>query len=221
MQPQKVVNVSGPGGLRGTLDTATWPLDGSKPHVLVRLEDGRELMVAWDALTPHENGTYRLDLRPEELDLLSREARAGGAARVQAAEDAERIIIPVVAEQLAVGTRTVETGRVRITKMVREEQQVVDQPLLQEQVMVERVPVNQFIDAATPTAARQEGDVLIIPVVEEVLVVEKRLMLKEEVRVSKRRAEVREPQTVTVRIEDVKIERVPVEGGPAGGGPES
>jgi len=123
-------------------------------------------------------------------------------------------VIPVVAEELQVGRRTVETGRVRLRKLVREEREVVDQPTLHEEVTVERVPINQIVEHAP--APRQEGDTIVFPVVEEVLVVERRLMLKEEVRVTKRVTETHEPQTVTLRSEEVKIERVPGESGPKG-----
>jgi len=49
---------------------------------------------------------------------------------------------------------------------------------------------------------------MIVPLLEEVLVVEKRLMLREEVRVTKRRNETHRPQTVTLRKEDVKVEKL-------------
>jgi len=60
---------------------------------------------------------------------------------------------------------------------------------------------------AGPVPVRHEGDTMIVPVLEEVLVVEKRLVLKEELRVTRRRVETREPQTVTLRREDVVVER--------------
>jgi uncharacterized protein (TIGR02271 family) len=126
----------------------------------------------------------------------------------------DTVVIPVVAEQLQVGRQAVETGRVRIHKVVREEQEVVDQPILHEEVVVERVPINRVVETAPQP--RQEGDTLIFPVLEEVLVVERRLMLKEEVRVSKRVTETRDPQTVTLRSEEVKIERVPADPGAKG-----
>lgn len=122
--------------------------------------------------------------------------RAGGASAV----------IPVVAEELRVDTRTVETGRVRVTKVVHEHQEVVDQPSLSEEVTVERVRVNRVVEAAPQP--RQEGDTLVFPVLEEVVVVERRLMLKEEIRITKRVSETRNPQTVTLRSEEVKIERI-------------
>jgi stress response protein YsnF len=77
---------------------------------------------------------------------------------------------------------------------------------LHEEVDVERVEINEFVDG--PRAVRQEGDVTVIPVMEEVLVVEKRLMLKEEIRLRRRVHETREPQQVTVRHEHVEVDRL-------------
>jgi uncharacterized protein (TIGR02271 family) len=130
--------------------------------------------------------------------------RAGGA----------QTIMPVIKEQLKVGRTSVETGRVRVTKVVREQQEVVDEPSLAEEVVVERVPVNRVVDVAPQP--RQEGDTLVFPVLEEVIVVERRLMLKEEVRITKKISETRRPQTVTLRSEDVKIERTPPQKGGVG-----
>ena len=123
-------------------------------------------------------------------------------------------VIPVVAEELRVGRQSIETGRVRLTKLVRERQEVVDEPSRSEEVVIERVPVNRRVDIAP--APRQEGDTMVFPVVEEVVVLERRLMLKEEVRVTKRVLETRNPQTVTLRSEDVKIEQIPADGGVGG-----
>ena len=141
---------------------------------------------------------------PPGHDALGKARRAGGASAV----------VPVVAERLKVGRREVETGRVRVTKLVREDQTIVDEPVLAEEVVVERVPVGRFVETAP--APRQEGNTTVYPVLEEVLVVERRLRLKEEVRVSKRVSETRDRRTVTLRSEDVKIDRIPPQTG--GGG---
>ncbi|QMU27922.1 YsnF/AvaK domain-containing protein [Adhaeribacter radiodurans] len=114
-------------------------------------------------------------------------------------------VIPVIEEHVQVGKRVVETGRVRIIKTVNEEEAQVETPLLQEEVQVERVPVNQYIEAAP--AVRYEGDVMIIPVIQEVVVIEKRLMLVEEIRINKQQIQTNVSQTVTLRKEEVKIER--------------
>lgn len=205
MEQAAIVNVTGPGGLRGTVDTARWPLDGTRREILIRLEDGKQVMAPADSLRPLPGGDYRLDLGGTDLGQLS-------AALASAAGD--RVVVPVVAEEVTVGKREVETGRVRVTKLVHEEQQVIDQPLAFEEVVVERVPVNRIAEG--PVAVRQDGDTLIVPLLEEVLVVEKRLMVREEVRISKRRTETHRPETVTVRKEDVKIERIPAANGDDG-----
>jgi len=70
----------------------------------------------------------------------------------------------------------------------------INDPLFSEDVNVERIPVNRFVE--TPMEVRQEGDVTIIPVIEEVVTMQKRLMLKEEVRITRRRTEVREPRRI-------------------------
>ena len=126
----------------------------------------------------------------------------------------ESAVMPVVAERLKVGRESVETGRVRVTKLVREDKTAVDEPVFTEEVVVERVPVGRFVESAP--APRQEGDTTIYPVLEEVLVVERRLRLKEEVRISKRVTQTRDRQTVTLRSEDVKIDRIPPQTGRAG-----
>jgi stress response protein YsnF len=85
--------------------------------------------------------------------------------------------------------------------------EVVDEALQSEEVDVERVTINRPIDE--PPAVRHEGDILIIPLLEEVLFVEKRLVLREEIRIKKVQKEIRAPQQVTLRQEQVEIERKP------------
>jgi uncharacterized protein (TIGR02271 family) len=145
-----------------------------------------------------DDGSFELALGRTDLAKLT-EALGADAKDVT--------VVPVVAEELQVGKRTVQTGRVRITKVVREQEQVFDQPLVTEEVIVERVPIGRFLDA--PPEVRREGETLVIPLVEEVVVIEKRLRLKEEVRVTRRAVETRTPQSVTVRSEDVEVERIP------------
>ncbi len=113
--------------------------------------------------------------------------------------------IPVIEENIHLGKRVVETGRVRIVKTVNEEEALVEAALLQEEVQVERVPVNQYIE--TPPQVRYEGEVMIIPVIQEVVVIEKRLMLVEEIRVNKHQTERKVSETVILRKEEIHVER--------------
>jgi uncharacterized protein (TIGR02271 family) len=120
------------------------------------------------------------------------------------------VIVPIVEEHVQVQKRPVERDHVRVTTSSTTREEVVDVPLFQESIAVERVPIGQVVQAAI--APRQEGDTLVFPVYEEVLVVEKRLVLKEEIRVTRVRREVHEPQAVQLRRGEVHVEHVPPSG---------
>jgi len=116
------------------------------------------------------------------------------------------IIIPVIQEEIVVDKYIVEKGKVRVSKTVSEHEEIIDEPLFHEKVQVERVPVNKVIDASP--SVRQEGDTLIIPVVEEQVFVQKRLVLVEELRVRKEVVETHQPQKITLLKEQVEIKRI-------------
>ena len=116
--------------------------------------------------------------------------------------------MPVVAEIATLRKRSVDTGRgVRITKSVIEREEIVDEPLEHDELRVERVAVNQVVDPENLPSVRQEGDVTIVPVLEEIIVIEKRTLLKEELRITRVRREVHEPQRVVLRSEIVSAEK--------------
>ena len=114
-------------------------------------------------------------------------------------------IVPIIEEQLRVGKQTVETGKVRLIKTVGEYHETLNEPLAIRTFDIERIAFNQPVDAAP--AVRHEGSTTIYPVVEEQLVLTKRLILKEEVRVTQRDTERRDTQVVTLRREHIEIER--------------
>jgi stress response protein YsnF len=89
---------------------------------------------------------------------------------------------------------------------VHEREELINEPLWQEKVEVKRVAVNRVVDG--PLSVRHEGDTMIVPILEEILVVEKRLMLTEELHISKQRMETHKPQRVTLRSEEVTVERI-------------
>lgn len=123
--------------------------------------------------------------------------------------------VPLHAEVLSAGKRTVEGDRVRITTRVVTREQTIEQDLDSEEVDVVRVPVGRPVDAVPD--ARQEGDVLIVPIVEEELVVTRRLVLKEELHIRKRTTRRTERVTAAVRAEEAVVTRDP----PAAVSPES
>ena len=123
-----------------------------------------------------------------------------------AVRDARGLVIPVVEERLEVSRERVETGRVRISKSVEAREVVVDDPLKRETVRVEHVPINQVVTGDVPQV-REEGDVTVIPILEERIVTRTELVLVEEVRIHRDHSEYHDPQRVTLRKEVVAVER--------------
>jgi stress response protein YsnF len=117
-----------------------------------------------------------------------------------------RVTVPVVEERAVVRKRKKVTGAVRVRTEVREAVEVVDAPLAVEQVEVERVPLDRWIDAPVPV--RQEGDTTVITLHEEVVVVEKRLRATEEVRITRRTSTRHAEERVTLRREEAVVERL-------------
>jgi uncharacterized protein (TIGR02271 family) len=132
-------------------------------------------------------------------------ARRATSTPAKVGEDADTLRL--FAEELAVTRETVETGRVRIARITRTRDQPIDEQLSRETVTVETVPVGRQVDAIP--AVRSDGDMTIIPVVEEVVVVERRLILKEELHVRRVRTSEQFRDTVSLRYQEAQVTRLP------------
>jgi uncharacterized protein (TIGR02271 family) len=119
-------------------------------------------------------------------------------------------VIPVVQEELVTDTRAVKTGSVRVQKHVEKSVYDVELPLLSENVDVKHVPVNRVVKEAP--AIHRSGDTIIVPVVEEELVVTKRLVLKEEIHIVKRRTRERATREVALERERAEVQRLDAQG---------
>jgi len=118
----------------------------------------------------------------------------------------ETQVLPIIEERVVVTRETVESGRVRVIKEVHEHNEAVNLMLQHDEVVVEHVPINQFLaDDATPPASRHEGDTLVIPVLREVVVT--RVLLVEEIRVTKKILTTPHTEQVPLRREEVRVER--------------
>lgn len=117
-------------------------------------------------------------------------------------------VVPVIEESLVVDKRVVDQGGYRIVKSVDVREEVVDEPLVAHTVDVERRIIGRLLPSMEVPASRQEGNTWIVSVVEEVLVTEKRLMLKEELHIRRTESVTRHPQTFSLRSESVTIERL-------------
>lgn len=119
----------------------------------------------------------------------------------------DQIVIPLHAEEVSVGKKQVATGRVKVSTVTHSRQQLIEQLLQSERVEVERIPVGKVVAQAPDV--RTEGDVTIIPVVEEAVVVQRQLVLKEEIRVRKTRQTHNYQGSVVLRQQQAVITHAP------------
>ena len=125
------------------------------------------------------------------------------------AESSHETVIPLFEEELQVARRVVSTGRVQVSRTTQTHEHLVDELLEREQVEVERVAINQPIDRMP--SVREEGDSLIFPVVEEVVKIERLLVLKEEVRIRRVKGTERYQERVTLRKQEAVVTRLPID----------
>jgi uncharacterized protein (TIGR02271 family) len=134
-------------------------------------------------------------------------------------DSANKAVLPLLAEEVAVSKQVVETGRVQVARVTHEREQLIDELLAHETAEIERTPIGRQVDVMP--AVREEGDAIVVPIVEEVLVIERRLFFKEEVRIRRVRSTERHQETVTLRHHEAVVTRVPVEAPAAGESPAS
>ena len=187
---QPLLIVSGPDGIYGTLPCA--PQAGAQ-RVALTLESGEAVEVPRERFEQRADGSWFLNM--SRRDILS---RAPSSPK-------QTVVIPVVQEEPIVEKREIVTGAVRVEVHPSTRSEGLDVPLMEEEAEVKHVPVNRIVQQAE--AARTEGDVTIIPVYEEVAVVERRLMLKEEIHIRRNRTTRREHLSVPLRTEEVRVTR--------------
>lgn len=128
----------------------------------------------------------------------------------------DEVALPLYAEQIVVARHKLErTVQINLHTVSRDHS--VDELLTHERVEIERVPIGREIDAVP--ADRQEGDTTIIPVVEEVVVVHRQLVLKEEIRMRRVRVTEHHRETVSLREQEATVERNELVAFPAANNP--
>jgi len=190
MRSTDSIQVTGSGGLQGVLLDP--PSRDPDELVRVQLRDTRVLEMPAGLLRSTADGSYTVPFGPEDIDRMAQETSSG------------RTVIPVVAEELELGKRAISTGGVRVQRHVLEQEEEIDMPLLSEHVQVRRVLLDREVEGPLPI--REEGDTLIIPVVEEVLVISRRFRLKEEVHVRKLTREERHRERIAVRRQQAEVQ---------------
>ena len=127
----------------------------------------------------------------------------------------EEVVLPLIAEAARIDKRAVETGRVRVSTRTETIEQILRENLRSDHVGVARVALNRTLaEGEALPQVRTENGVTIIPVLEEILVVEKRLVLKEEVHVRQTTSGEDVEVPVTLRRQHAEIERTGPDGQP-------
>ena len=137
----------------------------------IRLDSGQEITVPSAALKVQPDGSFRL--------LEHRPATAAASAAAAPVSTAA----PAPAPELTESSRE-----------VLEPEELRNAGFFQDDYDIKHVPVGQIID--TPVTQRQEGETLVLPVVEEVLVYRRKLYLREEIRITRRKKPVDEVRRI-------------------------
>jgi len=142
-------------------------------------------------------------MTPEEKAQMSEKT-------VEKAQDQDKgpVVVPLHTEEVSVAKRRVVTGQVKVRTVTREREQLIQELLEHEHVEIERTAIGQPVDVDKVPSVRQEGDTLIIPILEEIVVVERRLLLKEEVRVRRTREKQPYRERVVLRKQEAVITRL-------------
>ena len=135
-----------------------------------------------------------------------------GSIEMSETDKSDTLVIPIVEEEARIAKRQVASGRVIVKTTVDTEERILKEMLSLETVEVERIPVNRVVD--TIPQIRTDGDVTIIPVFEERLVVEKQLVLVEEVRIRRTGSVENVEVPITLRKERAAVERLDGSGEP-------
>jgi len=128
----------------------------------------------------------------------------------QVNEDQDEVAIPVYREELSADVVPVVTGGVRVTKRTQTRDEVLEQQLRTSSVQVKRVQVNRPVDG--PQKPRRDGKTLIVPVVSEVLQIQKQWVLTEEIHITETEETKTEQRTISLDEEQALVERVDAQG---------
>ena len=130
-------------------------------------------------------------------------------------------VLPLAEESLRISKHDVVSQRVRVRTVTDATEHLVRQELAGERLGVERVACDRLLAAGDPLPQiRVEGDVTILPVIEEVVIVEKRLRIREEIRITRHATAEIVETPVLLRKQRAEVERLNSEGEPIADNPE-
>lgn len=164
------------------------------------------------------SGADRASVMPRQDDgLASRETDTGRVAgdRSSSLASGTDEVIALAEETVRLDKRIVEGNRVRVSTRTETMDEVLRESLRGDAVGVTRVPIDRVVaEGEHAPQVRTEGGVTIIPVMEEVLVVEKRLVLREEIHIRHTSSGEDVEVPVTLRKQHAVIEHLGPDGQP-------
>lgn len=190
--PYEEIAVDAAGVLQRNEVEVSGDLDARRPETVLHLGLGRSVTVPTELLlTGMASGG---DAAPQQRGALNPGSRSAG----DLAAAGRDTVIPLVAEQMQVGKETVTTGKVRLHRDVETYTESASLPLTRTSWDVQRTPVGEVV--AEKPEVRQEGEVMIFPLVEERIVAKREYFLIEEVRV-------RQVATTSERTTSLELKR--------------
>jgi len=118
------------------------------------------------------------------------------------------LVLPLCAEKISIAKRQVVTGRAQVSTSTQQHEEMVSALLTREEVEIERVPIGQRLSDRPEVSER--GDILVIPVVEEVIEIERQYLLKEEIRIRRVQSSHTYQERVNLRRQEVVVTHQPV-----------
>jgi stress response protein YsnF len=122
----------------------------------------------------------------------------------------EQYVVPVINEEVHADAIPVQTGGVRVTKHVDGHDEIIEQELRRGRVEIKHVKTDRVVDG--PQQVQRMGNTLVIPVVSEVLRVEKQWVVTEEIHITQIEERETVQQTVRVNEEQAHVERLDEQG---------
>ena len=129
--------------------------------------------------------------------------------KMRDAPDDKEMIVPLASEELRVEKRETSTRKVRVQTVVETVDELARATLEEESLDVQRVPIGKVV--AEPPGIRTEGDVTIIPLLKETMIVEKRLVLVEEVHIRRTPSSRVVEMPITLRKQKAIIDSIPAQ----------
>lgn len=195
-----------------------FPKDIIVPYDRISDIRGSEILISLARADLGERAAEHASAKPmEEVTRMAKSAvgavkeavtgNAGNAGTAHASLDqfgkGGEILIPL-AEEEVIATKHVErVGEVHVRKEVITEEKRITVPVTREVLRVERVPVSHDVRSGEAVFEKESYD---IPISEEHVTVEKRPVVREELRIGKEVQQAEETASTTVRRERAEVE---------------